>query len=212
MANLAAAVEISRIDIKTMLLRRESGLLLHNFRQPCHAAPTLLPYAIGRCPTDNPPVQSCRGDNLNAQQGGLPQTAANAFAEIERASQTLNPIPCTSILAKWAWSFQLLIADRKLLTLMPLASSDATWMPIVYGEKRVRIGARVMAWRPAPQKVGISGIPASSRPSKKWHPMTHCDAHSVALGLKARLWSFILNLAPCTFQLLVTDDLRLRSR
>ena len=42
---MAAAVEMSPIDIKTMLLRRESGLLPHHFRQLCHAAPTLLPQS-----------------------------------------------------------------------------------------------------------------------------------------------------------------------
>ncbi len=38
----------------------------------------------------------------------------------------------------------------------------------VYGEKRMGIDARVMAWQTAPQNVGISGITASIHGRKKW--------------------------------------------
>ncbi len=68
MANMAA-VEISRIDIKTMLLKRENEVLPYNYRQFCHPVSAFSPHAIVSCPTDNraaaiSPHQCRRGDNF----------------------------------------------------------------------------------------------------------------------------------------------------
>ena len=57
-------------------------------------------------------------------------------------------------------------------------------MPILHGEKQVRIVVRVMAWHFAPQKVGACDNTATIRPSKSGHKTTPCDAHSVAANQK----------------------------
>ncbi len=70
---------------------------------------------------------------------------------------------------------------------MPTWTPDCRILPIRYGEKRMCIDARDMAWHTAPQNVRTCDTTATIRPSKSGHKTTHCDAHSVAVSTIGRL-------------------------
>ncbi len=78
-------------------------------------------------------------------------------------------------------AFRLLTTDYG-----PPAPLIVAAMPTIYGEKPMRIVARVMAWRIEGEKVRYCDNTATIRPSKSGHKTTPCDAHTVA----NRKWLF----------------------